>query len=301
MKRVAWILLTAALCAGSTLAQQQPSRDDATGRKLGIAGVYHNGRIMIRWGTGNPTVWRLIKESGITLEKYDADGASEVVGGGPLRVYSDDRWQAMADTFPTAAQIVTLLRDDPSQTQGLSDLARNDIEQNKLTGLLLITEFSFSAAQGLAMAYLDENIESDKIYRYRVLLRDPYVGDTLSAECFIDTEQEIPVPPVTGLRSAAFDSYVALSWRRSLGHAGYHVEKRSAGSSTWFRATQHPILFPAQYTEEYLYRDSIPNYDMMEYRVYAFDGFQRRSEPTAVVKTYARDRTPPEPPFDIIG
>jgi len=298
MKRLAAGILALFVVAGLLAAGPIAAQEDTNPpRALAIKAVYDNGAIKVRWATGSTVVWKLIRENGITLVKHDAEGTPQSIG--PLTVYEESTWEAMADTFPTSAQIVQLLREDPDVTRGLTNLAANDVARTRLTGLLLITEFSFTAARGLAMGYIDTDIEAGKVYRYSVSLPDPFMGDTLSAECFVDTDLEVPVAPVMGLRAFAFDNQIALSWSQNQGHAGYMVEKRRSGSSTWAPASTRPIIFPTEFENKFMYRDSIPNYEPTEYRVYAFDGFQRRSEPTPTLEIFGRDRTPPAAPLTI--
>lgn len=275
------------------------AQDD--GRSIAIAGVYSKGIVKLRWGTSSTVVWNLLRSNGIILQRQSVDDSIAITlnNNSPLRVWDEETWKQRLNATPTAAQIVTLLRTNKDDYEELSDFAQADLDQNKLTSLLLIAEFSFTAAEGLAMAYRDTEAKPNNLYRYEVMLLDPVKGDTLRAECIISTEEEIELRPVTGLTANPGDHTIDLTWERNRIHSGYFVERRQEGTTKWTRLHKHPKLYTEKYSKPYLYSDSVTNGISYEYRVIGIDAFERNSADGLTANAKARDLTPPEPPYGI--
>ncbi len=163
-----------------------------------------------------------------------------------------------------------------------------------------MAEFDPRLAQGLALAYRDADAEADRAYRYRVLVPDTAAGDTISAAAWLTTDLVVAPPPVTGLEARAGDGAIDLAWDRRPHHSGYHLERRRVGGpDDWTRLTGRPLVFSERYPRPYLYRDTVPNGGRVEYRVVGVDAFGREAEPSVAVEQYARDLTPPAPPYAI--
>jgi len=283
------------ILAGPSVATAQEGE-----RGLAMQGIYSDGAIRLRWASGSPVTWRLIRTGGITLTRQSAkDSLPVVVGGGPLRVWTEEEWHSRSERIPAAAQVATLLRENERERQGLTEWAEADLEQNKLTSLLLMAEFDFEIARGLALAYRDSDIVADEIYRYEISVRDSVHGDTLRAEAFVRAGEETPLAAPTGLKAGSNDRRIELWWNRTPVHSGYLVERRASGETAWKRLTDHPLIFADNYPNQPLYTDSVLNDRVNEYRVIGVDPFGRESEPSDVVEAAARDLTPPQPPYDV--
>lgn len=285
------------ICLFFLLVVQSAAQDD--GRSLAISGVYSMGIVKLRWGTSSTVVWNLLRNNGITLQRQSADDSIAITlnNNSPLRVWDEGTWKQRLNATPIAAQIVTLLRTDTDDYEELSDFAQADLDQNKLTSLLLIAEFNFAAAEGLAMAYRDTEVKPKNLYRYEVILLDPVKGDTLRAQCIISTEEEIELRPVTGLTANPGDHTIDLTWERNRVHSGYFVERRQQGTTKWTRLHKHPKLYTEKYSKPYLYSDTVTNGISYEYRVIGIDAFERNSADGLTAVAKARDLTPPEPPY----
>lgn len=270
------------------------------GRELRIDGALVNGEVRVRWASGSPVVWSLIKANGILLLRQEAgDSVATVMNNGAaLRVWSEQQWEAYPER-ETAGQVVTLLRDREQDRSGLSEYGAADLEQNKLTGLLLIAEFRFGVAEGLALGYRDRDVRPEGLYRYEVMLPDPVRGDTLRAECFVNMAEEHVLPPVTGLKVTAADGALQLGWDRFARHSGFYIERRDGGSSSWLRLNSIPRIYADNYPGSVLFTDSVRNDIEYEYRVIGVDAFGRESEAMETVKAKAGDFTAPQAPYDI--
>lgn len=292
--RIIAILPMMLLAAASFLIAQEGERG------LAMQGIYSDGAIRLRWASGSPVTWRLIRAEGITLTRQSAeDSLPVVINGAPLRVWTEEEWHARSAGLPAAVQVATLLRDNEKDRQGLTEWADADLEQNKLTSLLLMAEFNFEVAQGLALAYRDSNVVAGQIYRYEISLQDPVHGDTLRAETFVRAGEETPLAAPTGLKAESKDRHIELWWNRTPVHSGYLVERRLKGETEWKRLTQPPLIFGDNYPNQALYSDSVLNDRIIEYHVIGIDPFGRESEPSMVVEAAARDLTPPQPPYDL--
>jgi hypothetical protein len=274
---------------------------DTLGRDLAITGIQDGATIKLRWATGSPVVWSTIKRHGIWLTRHEARATtSDTLNAGQrLNVWPEARWQQLAQTLPAAAQAAQLLRNDEPERAGLSDYALADLEQNKLTSLLLLAEFSFEIAEGLALAYADREVQSDKLYKYEIVLPDTVFGDTLRAEFYLDTSTGSTLPPVLGLEATPGDGVILLKWMQTQIHSGYFVERRQPGTTEWQRLNQQPLLFASNYPYKHLYKDSVDNYITYQYRVRGIDAFGRLSPPSEAAATFARDLTPPSPPYNL--
>ena len=82
-------------------------------------------------------------------------------------------------------------------------------------------------------------------------------------------------------------------------HSGYQVERRERGGERWSRLNRSPLIFADNYPNQQLYRDSVANGGVYEYRIIGTDAFGRESEPSAIAEAQARDLTPPQPPYDV--
>jgi hypothetical protein len=295
-------LMTLVLMSANLPAQVQgPPSGDSLGRDLAIKAILTDGHVKLRWATGNTVVWRLIRNDGVYLSRQEADEQSPLIlnGNQPLRIWDESAWKLRSESIPSAAQVATLLKDDPKELKGISEYAQADLEQNKLTSFLLLSEFSFEIAQGLALAYEDTVVARGKIYRYEIILPDSANGDTIRAECFVSTADEMPLPPVGNLQAVPGDRQIDLFWNRISLFSGYFIERRPKGDNQWQKLNDRPLIFATNYSKPHLYRDSVANYISYEYRVIGLDAFGRLSGPSSSVVSIARDLTPPKPPYSL--
>lgn len=278
---------------GSVLAQSD-------GRSIAVKAVFDSGEVKIRWATGSPVVWKLLQRNGVILHRQEASEAHSIMmSGNRLHVREDAWWKSEAVTNPIAGQVGTLLSGNEKDARTLTDYAQADFDQNRLTSLLLIAEFRFDIAVGLALGYRDKDIQPKSIYRYTVLLPDSVMNDTIQAECFVSTEFADPLIPVQGLQAQAGDGYIDLVWDRGTHHSGYFVERRAGGGNSWRRLNTLPKIYAENYPGRFLYRDSVQNEQTYSYRVIGIDAFARESQSIAEVDAVARDKTAPRPPYDL--
>lgn len=277
-----------------------PDAASADRAPLALTAVHEGGIVQLRWAPADVVTWNLMRRGGVMLTRQAGAQADTTVlnGGAPLRVWSAEQWKAHPD-LRGAPQALQLLADDADARKGLSPWAEADLDRNTLTGLLLLAEFNFDLAHGLALAYTDSSAARDVVHRYEIRVVDDVRGDTLRAECFVDTGDDTPALPVTGLRAEAADGAIDLWWTRAPAHSGYHVERRAAGTTAWTRLTTQPKLFSDNYPDQRLHRDSVANGRTYEYRVLGVDAFGREAASLATVTATARDLTPPEPPYDL--
>jgi len=275
------------------------SQSDSLGRDLAIKGIYENGANKIRWGTGNTAVWMLIRQNGVLLTRQESAEDSAIIlnNGQPIRVWDDSLWEQYSRKEPASAQVVTLLKHSAKDQKGLSDYALADLEQNRLTSLLLLAEFKFEFAQGLALAFVDSAITSDGIYRYQILIADPAFGDTLAAGCYVSAKYVSPLPPVYDLSGISGDRFINLEWSRLKIFSGYFIERTISGKDHWERLNLRPLIFADNYNRPYMYQDSVANYVLYEYRVLGVDAYERSSPPSEPIEVMGRDLTPPQPPY----
>lgn len=302
------VILTTALHAqdagrgGGTAPPDAAASAAAVGDRpvLALTAVHDGGIVRLRWAPADVVTWNLMRRGGVVLTRQAGAQADTTVlnGGAPLRVWSPEQWKAHPD-LRGAPQALQLLAEDPAARAGLSPWAEADLDRNTLTGLLLLAEFNFDLAHGLALAFTDSSAARDVVYRYELRVVDDVRGDTLRAECFVDTGDDTPVLPVTGLRAEAADGAIDLWWTRTPVHSGYHVERRAAGTTAWTRLTVQPKIFSDNYPDQRLHRDSVANGRTYEYRVLGVDAFGREAPSLATVTATARDLTPPEPPFNL--
>lgn len=275
--------------------------DTLGNRTLGIRAVYRKGAVSVRWATGQTAVWDLIRTGGVLLFRQKSTQAvpSMLNNGTPITVWREERWKAMKAQWPTAARVATLLRDNPRQKDSLTAYGYHDLQQNKLTALLLMAEFHYGTAVGLALGFSDSTIEPDGVYRYIVRVVDPVTSDTLSAETVVGTGTEELLAPVTGLAAQGRAGYIVLSWVRTPTHSGYYLERQDAPGGQFRRLTKQPLIFARNIPGNDLYRDSVKVGIPFAYRVVGTDAFERESPVADTVKATALPKNLPFPPNSI--
>ncbi|TVQ95093.1 MAG: hypothetical protein EA393_00195, partial [Bacteroidetes bacterium] len=156
------------------------------------------------------------------------------------------------------------------------------------------------AAQGLALAYLDNQVNPGETYVYRAttivqpeiyqIVPDPYT--IVASQEAIDYSQEVYYYEA--------DEEISFIWNESELLFGFDVERRNPGETEFVQINDAPIHTLRHKRSDEPVRhgyldDNLVNYQLYSYRFYGRNVFGERIR-FAEAEAMPRDRTPPEQP-----
>ena len=272
--------------------------------------------VIIRWAPSGHIQWSRLNRYGYKVDrmviKKDQKGRSavEVLTKDTLRPWKLEEWKqrfpADHPFAPIAAQALYGKTFSPTQFQSdvASIKAKSQESELRHGFALLMADLDSRTADGLALRFVDKNIDGDVRVLYRVISLDPSFKDT----AFIginreDPPQAIPSPEIP--QADEGDKNIRLRWNvfpKTPLFTAFWIE-RSEDGITWKKLTTTPLIKSdgpnAQYPEPYLYfTDTLidRNYKPFRYRIKGITPFGETSEPSEVITAMGRDKTAPPSP-----
>lgn len=258
-----------------------------------------NRTIQLRWAPSDYKTWEQGNKMGYTLERtlLRRNGKSNTKEKSQLLAKTTflpkEKWEEMIETNEYAKIIKGYFFDEPVDYK--QDTATiNNVLKARFIYTMLTADLSFQIAQGMGIAWIDSDVKSNELYRYKVYLNDAsgkptkVVGISSNG---IDENQHIELPD--DLTDDDYvDSTVTLKWTLSdrTVYSAYNVERSDDGGRSFRKINDLPI-FPTGSGKNFnivVYSDKVPvlfkNY---LYRVRGIDPFSDESSPSNVVKLFA--------------
>lgn len=309
----------------STLSSFSQPNNETYQLKIALTARSYGDSIYLRWAVTNPTAWRLFKENGFILEraKLLSDGKVDKyikLSTEPIKPWSEDRWMEYFETRTVTSE-GGIDNEDIAYLLGIGEKTDEDniqlppenedflksIKEKRsaqewaLLLVLIATNNSRIAAEGLGLFYVDKDVKENETYSYRIYSNyksSLYKFDTTYFT--IKNEKFEPKKYYQSLSANENDGSIEIIWKTDPQFSTYNIE-RSEDKKSYKRLNDSPLLTLRSAASDSLNLDSyidttIINYKPYTYRVYAKTVFADEillGEITAI----GRDRTPPEQPF----
>ena len=275
----------------------------------------HQAAIDIRWAPNDPLLFRIANKKGYRLERWDpvTNLWTILLDRGP---YDVETFKAKLDTtnvhVATAAQCVYGAPVAPTNPTDFLGAAKEIEEEQKMRHgfALLAADYNKQAAEGLALAYRDTDIELGKNYIYRLYIRD--MDDTHpkvdTASFLVNTNLIYQSPPVDNLTATAEPNQILLKWPKEENNqffSGYFIEKSTDGGKTFKRINELPMVTSDhedfdQFNLFHIYSDKeIAAEKEYNYRVIGINPFGEEGLPSEVVQVVSLDFSAPLPPKNV--
>ncbi|MEM6342404.1 MAG: hypothetical protein AAF927_00940 [Bacteroidota bacterium] len=282
---------------------------------LRLLAKYHAGNVLLRWAPDNPADWQMGHSNGYWLERMELDPANptaepnyQALHDEPLkpqslaeikRLYeqttSNDYLLVMAECIYGKGQISSGLTGDW--------LSAADELSNRYSFSLLAADMNFAAALAAGLAFVDEEVNPDKQYLYRLRLAQKQ-SQRPAFEQIITKEVAPFQPQIQSILEQ--EERIVLQWNRQLHerHFSSYVIERSRDGQSYTALSERPYVHGLGQAEEVQthlisYQASAPNYEPYFYRIIGIDPFGQRSIPSPAVKAMSRDRTAPAAPTQL--
>lgn len=265
--------------------------------------------IVLRWAPNTYWLWQTGNKYGYKIERKAAgDREFMVVVAGPMKPYPLEEWKSSTDTtnvhVATAAQsLLGEVRMQPQNAITFSQkLLTADEQQNRMAFALYAAEFNIQAANGLALRWVDKNVQPNTKYYYRLsLYEQPKNSDVYSVITYQNTDDVYQPEPVTNVAVRENDGSIDVLWEKYTNDekfTGYFVERSADGKN--FRLLEEipfKTLGGDKDTTHHVYTDEVPlYYTDYYYRIVGITSFADRGLYSEVVKGQSVDLSGPAPP-----
>lgn len=310
-----------------------------TKSNIEIIGKYHEGSLLLRWAPAKSWLFEYGLKTGYKLEKAEFTNPDfkklnfKPVNSfnGIIKPYAKEGLESKVDTtepyqmsavgilFDNAAD--SILKMSPKILPSPGEIAkRNAIFKNRQMIGLLTADLSFKASEILGLGYRDNDVESEKMYVYRLSVVntiDNVKPDTLYLQIMAVKNPEFPGVYLTGEEK---EKVVFVKWPKvdELNqYTGFFVEK-SLNKKDFTPVNKLPYkplstidekeaIIGRQdsaayidYMTYYTYLDSVnTNYKPQYYRVLGIDAFGLKSIISDTIKLQGRDLIPPSQVFSV--
>jgi len=313
MKPIAKIILIVYILGWATISFGQNRGDFIP--TIYLMGKNTGEQVMLRWVPSTSGAWIMSNSKGYQVDRMVFTSEDDFMKTGyvpltkaPLKPWPLEQWEQPALEDDYAAVAAELLYGDRSeQAEATNMFERADQFKNLFSTAMLAAEFSSTAAQGMALSYIDNDINKDKFYLYRVYSLASQPGYPIDTAYLMIGSNEITTTPAVNIEQyKEREEQVELWWDRSLHaqHFGAYMVERSVDGRNFNTITQAPFLdspFPgSEISAQFIiFEDSVDNYVPYYYRVRGITPYGEYSEYSNVVKAMGRDRTPPSAPGNV--
>lgn len=266
--------------------------------------------VVVRWGISRPGAWVAYNAIGWVVERKNISTPSTTapwqrLSPAAIKPWTLEEWKQRTTATNTwagvAAQCLygTLAVPTPNGVDALR-LASSDLT-NRHGFAHLVADFDAVTAVGLALRFVDRNVEQGASYAYRIA---PVQQDTVfvvdTAYAFATPGQEYIAPMPIELAAQESEGRVVLTWTMppTASASGFHVDR--TGPDGTKRMTKTPVVPMGTRdvgigSSMSLTDSTIGMYVPYTYAIRAIDAFAEMGE-AASISAMGRDRTPPSAP-----
>jgi hypothetical protein len=146
----------------------------------------------------------------------------------------------------------------------------------------------------LRFADLKPGNKENLIYRIYII-NSAFISDTLF---FIMGDDDFKAEQTAQPNFLEKENQVEFFWKSDKKYSAYFIEKSENGKNNFRQLNRGPLVVPSDQGANPLlfYKDSVTNYRIGYYRVYAIDMFGDRSLISDTITAQGKDRTPPPVP-----
>ncbi|MEN1784427.1 MAG: hypothetical protein AAGF77_04730 [Bacteroidota bacterium] len=271
-------------------------------RPLALINQVYTDSIVLRWAPRDLNIWSAIRAHGVQVHRIaTSKGTDDIVNTSPITPYTLQEWQAKTNTdnpyVVTAADALwgtpEITQEKANQSMSNQVLATQE-QKNKFTMAMFSAEFSKQAANGLALRYVDTDVEKTDSYSYYVTVADSLRSNIL----FTGMEKPWEVRPVVEVALETKGETITVKWPKEVNNAfftGYYVE-RSLDGKKFSAITTSPIksteIFKFGESQQ-LIDEKVAYNNTYFYRVRGINSFSDLGSYSEVVSIKLLDRTPP--------
>lgn len=288
---------------------------------IGLISKYNGKNVVLRWAPSSSSAFYLLKKYGYKIEKAQIATDTNYYKAvwktlGIFKQADSMTWAKRVDTnnnyqviaaHCALANIKAPLPNNPNFSELMK---RNNEEQNIYGFALSSADFDTTAANLLGLRFEDYNVKSNAVYVYKITSLVPDNQLKISGgETYVQTLLQNSITPPT-LLEYGYENHVVINFYNQLHKtyfSGYYLERGDANGNNFKRLNHTPmvkLIDPGnkKETDMFTYIDSVPkDYVKYSYRLIGINAFGELSEPSPVVYSYGRDRTPPSEAYDVIA
>lgn len=273
-----------------------------------------DSNIHLRWAPTSAGLWLKMQRGSFIVKKqswekgqFDVDLPLEIISD-TLKVWTQTDFEQLIDEeqaneYLMLAGYCMHAPYESIREKGLSlesIVNREEELTNRFSSALFAADRDKQAAKAMALSHIDKNVDLNKNHAYHILFttEDKKVYQTY-AFYNIDKSYEF-IPSIS--KSSEEEGTIVLSWDKethSAHYSSYWIE-RSIDNHNFVKLNKAPYVhaFDANLpnrNDDFIYMDSVENYQAYYYRIIGLDAFGDESEPSQSLKLMGRDRTPPSP------
>jgi len=254
-------------------------------------------------------------QTGFIIERATGE-SDDFVEIARLQPYTDEEWEAAINAAEAGSETQDYLdlawnflqsATEPSGgtfnfQEGISDMRQQKADEDFEYAVFVLSSVrEAEVAEALGLSFIDEDVEPDKSYTYRVNLVGSVplytvVPAPFTIEAIVDEENF-----TNEIYFFEGDTEINFAWAETENLSGYFVERMGPGEKNFTRLNEAPLYNLSgqlDYAEARgSYRDeNLENYQTYQYRFYANTLFGERVL-VDELEAMPRDRTPPGQPF----
>ena len=279
-----------------------------------IAGKTDKG-VVLRWAPKNPRSWLNWNNSKVYLFRRPIDLETNkllpmisLTDSITHWTYEDfERYESINENEDSLVMLVGYLLHSPYESTSEDITLQNMVDrkeelENRYSSALFAADMSGLAAEALGWRFEDFEFSGEQDAIYTMIIDWENGERTTKTIRYSEAKDEIPVPVLQ--RGKEEEGYVVLSWDKkfhSKHYTAYWIE-RSKDGKQFERLNKIPYIHGFDINDDsvkdddYVYFDSIANYNPHYYRIVGISAFGIQSQPSNMLRLQGRDRTPPPAP-----
>lgn len=289
------LLLVSALLCGVASAQQKED--------IGLRAFYTNGSVLLRWYPRDLKTYQSCAEDGFVIERRqqgDVEGWQEIgiIRKGSYEDITSIEWleknaEMLKLVLYKDRMIAELAKENPDSVK-VYQKAYKDMQGESSAyfyGMfLLANEFSVPMSKYAALNFMDESVQTQQNYIYRVRPLNHKLKYT-SQELNVGTFHKTELPPMSNVSISRHYGTAKFKWYLSpqmkSDYSGYNLE-RSEDGIHFKKVNDRPIIHiqvSDKDKDTITYRDEMPKCGKVYYyRITGISGFGFTGTPSNVVK-----------------
>lgn len=277
------IAMTYLLCVQSGFAQQDSLTVDEP-QIVVMARPHKDGKILLRWAVTTPLAWRKLNEYGYELKRYTVTRNSTTLPNpvekllGVFMPKPLEEWMPFVEKNDNAAVLAQSIYGEGFDVEGMDELSAivnlAEEQEQRFTWGLYAADQDFEVAQMAGLGYVDNEIEANEKYVYKVTSMVPDTILTIQeGGVFIGLQDYEDLPKPLDLAVVFFDGKSMLSWNYAIHnhiYNSYFIERSEDG--IYFQGLNDLPLTSLNHSEKtdplrMFYTDSIANGKTYYYRI----------------------------------
>ncbi len=282
--------------------------------KIALIGRYKNNLNELRWMPDNKSILQLGFTNSYTIERSDS-GKNNFIKLGEIKPYTMVQWDSLIsneiiEETKTNLEIARDFLFDESEKEknainlegGIAALQKQKSKEDFVYTVFVLTAMSNSkVAMALGLGYLDNSINPDKKYTYKIILN-------ASSNIYHIEKGTVNIHSIEDknkYKNQVFvypgDRKLSFGWASQKELSGFFVERAAPGESTFKPLNSVPFYASAGIGYKGLTNgayedDSLINYKTYSYRFYGKNSFGDKILFSEVIGM-PRDLTPPNDPI----